>query len=94
MHLVLASAMALRSGGSWWNRPMVWASLAAIAAGGWLAVRRSQKRAEREAAEDEAEAVAATRPADEHDRIEEAMNRLGRDWRGTDWHSGDRHGRD
>ena len=78
MHAVLASVVALRGGGSWWNRPMVWASLAAIASGGWLAVRRAQKRAEREAAED-AEAAAAV-PAGERDRIDEAMNRLGRDW--------------
>lgn len=83
MHPVLASVVALHSGGSWWNRPMVWASLAAIAYGGWLAVRRSQKRAEREAAaEEEGAAVQPTAVAlmDERDRIDEAMNRLGRDW--------------
>ena len=79
MHAVLASVVAMHGGRSWWNRPMVWASLAAIASGGWLAVRRSQKRAEREAAED-AE-VAAMMPVGERDRVEEAMNRLGRDWR-------------
>ena len=78
MHAVLASVMAMRGGRSWWNRPMVWASLAAIAYGGWLAVRRSQKRAEREAA-DEQEAPVTIHP-EEHDRIDEAMNRLGRDW--------------
>ena len=78
MHAVLASVMALHGGRSWWNRPMVWASLAAIAYGGWLAVRRSQKRAEREAAAD-AEAAVTVRP-EEHDRIDEAMSRLGRDW--------------
>ena len=78
MHAVLALVVALQGGRSWWNRPMVWASLAAIASGGWLAVRRSQKRAEREAAEDaEAAAVVSGR---ERDRIDEAMNRLGRDW--------------
>ena len=80
MHAVLASVVAMHGGRSWWNRPMVWASLAAIAYGGWLAVRRSQKRADREAiAEAEAEA-AATAHAQERDRIEEAMNRLGRNW--------------
>lgn len=78
MHAVLASVVALHGGGSWWNRPMVWASLAAIASGGWLAVRRSQKRAEREAAADEQAAAAV--PAEERYRIDEAMNRLGRDW--------------
>ena len=78
MHSVLASVVAMHGGGSWWNRPMVWASLAAIAYGGWLAVRRSQKRADREAAADE-EAAAATL-VEERDRIDEAMNRLGRDW--------------
>ncbi|MEZ0113652.1 hypothetical protein ABH920_007685 [Catenulispora sp. EB89] len=78
MHSVLASVVAMHGGRSWWNRPMVWASLAAIASGGWLAVRRSQKRAEREAAADE-EAAAAAR-VEERDRIDEAMNRLGRDW--------------
>ena len=78
MHAVLASLAALHGGRSWWNRPMVWASLAAIAYGGWLAVRRSQKRADREAAADE-EAAAVVR-AEERDRIDEAMNRLGRDW--------------
>ncbi|MEY9931182.1 hypothetical protein ABH926_005829 [Catenulispora sp. GP43] len=79
MHAVLASVVALHGGGSWWNRPMVWASLAAIAAGGLLAFRRSQKRAEREAAADGEEAAAVLR-AEERDRIDEAMNRLGRDW--------------
>lgn len=79
MHTVLASVAALRGSRSWWNRPMVWASLAAIAYGGWLAVRRSQKRADREAAADEE--AAATVHAEERDRIDEAMNRLGRDWR-------------
>ena len=78
MHSVLASVVAMHGGRSWWNRPMVWASLAAIASGGWLAVRRSQKRAEREAAADEEAAAAAL--VDERDRIDEAMNRLGRDW--------------
>lgn len=78
MHPVLASVVAMHGGRSWWNRPMVWASLAAIAYGGWLAVRRSQKRADREAIA-EAEA-AATAHAQERDRIEEAMNRLGRNW--------------
>jgi uncharacterized protein YqjF (DUF2071 family) len=78
MHAVLASVVAVHGGRPWWNRPMVWASLAAIASGGWLAVRRSQKRAEREAAED-AEAAAAGSTG-ERDRIDEAMNRLGRDW--------------
>ncbi|ACU70867.1 hypothetical protein Caci_1947 [Catenulispora acidiphila DSM 44928] len=78
MHAVLALVVALQGGRSWWNRPMVWASLAAIASGGWLAVRRSQKRAEREAAED-AEAAAVV-SSNERDRIDEAMNRLGRDW--------------
>ena len=78
MHAVLTSVVALHGGRSWWNRPMVWASLAAIASGGWLAVRRSQKRAEREAAADEQDA--ATVRAEERDRIDEAMNRLGRDW--------------
>jgi hypothetical protein len=78
MHAVLASVVALHRGGSWWNRPMVWASLAAIASGGWLAVRRAQKRAEREDAADE-QAAAAVR-TDEPGRIDEAMNRLGRDW--------------
>jgi hypothetical protein len=78
MHSVLASAVATHGGKSWWNRPMVWASLAAMASGGWLAVRRSQKRAEREAAADEE--TAATAPADERDPMDEAMNRLGRDW--------------
>ena len=79
MHFVLASVVALHGGRSWWNRPMVWASLAAIAYGGWLAVRRSQKRADREAAADEE--AAAVVLAEERDRIDEAMNRLGRDWR-------------
>lgn len=78
MHAVLASVVAMQGGRSWWNRPMVWASLAAIAYGGWLAVRRSQRRAEREAADDE-QAAAAVR-TEERDRIDEAMNRLGRDW--------------
>lgn len=78
MHAVLALVLALRGSRSWWNRPMVWASLAAIASGGWLAVRRSQRRAEREAAED-AEAAAVV-SSGERDRIDEAMNRLGRDW--------------
>ncbi|MEY9862761.1 hypothetical protein ABH935_008409 [Catenulispora sp. GAS73] len=78
MHSVLASVVAMHGGRSWWNRPMVWASLAAIASGGWLAVRRSQKRAEREAAADEEAAAAAL--VDDRDRIDEAMNRLGRDW--------------
>jgi hypothetical protein len=78
MHPVLASVVALHGGTSWWNRPMVWGSLDAIAYGGWLAVRRSQKRAEREAADEEE--AAATALADEHGRIDEAMNRLGRDW--------------
>jgi hypothetical protein len=78
MHSVLASVVAMHGGRSWWNRPMVWASLAAIASGGWLAVRRSQKRAEREAAADEEAATAAL--VEERDRIDEAMNRLGRDW--------------
>jgi DNA-directed RNA polymerase specialized sigma24 family protein len=80
MHSVLASVMALQGSRSWWNRPMVWASLAAIAYGGWLAVRRSQKRAAREAAADEEAEAAATVRAEERDRIDEAMNRLGRDW--------------
>lgn len=78
MHLVLAAVLALHGGKSWWNRPMVWGSLAAIAYGGWLAMRRSQKRAEREAAADEVAATTAL--AEEGDRIDEAMNRLGRDW--------------
>ncbi|MBS2535113.1 hypothetical protein KGQ20_20315 [Catenulispora sp. NF23] len=78
MHAVLASVVAMHGGRSWWNRPMVWASLAAIAYGGWLAVRRSQKRAAREAAADEEAALTVL--ADERDRIDEAMNRLGRDW--------------
>jgi DNA-directed RNA polymerase specialized sigma24 family protein len=80
MHSVLASVMALQGSRSWWNRPIVWASLAAIAYGGWLAVRRSQKRAAREAAADEEAEAAATVRAEERDRIDEAMNRLGRDW--------------
>lgn len=78
MHPALASVVALQGGRSWWNRPMVWASLAAIASGGWLAVRRSQKRAEREAAADEEAAAGSV--AEDHHRIDEAMNRLGRDW--------------
>ena len=78
MHSVLASVVAMHGSRSWWNRPMVWASLAAIGCGGWLAVRRSQKRAKREAAADEEAAKAAS--AQEPDRIDEAMNRLGRDW--------------
>ncbi|WP_194926990.1 hypothetical protein [Catenulispora pinisilvae] len=78
MHAVLASVVAMHGGRSWWNRPMVWASLAAIAYGGWLAVRRSQKRAAREAAADEEAAMTVL--AEERDRIDEAMNRLGRDW--------------
>ena len=78
MHPLLASVVALHGGTSWWNRPMVWGSLAAIAYGGWLAVRRSQKRAAREAAADD-EAAAAVH-AEERDRIDEAMNRLGRNW--------------
>ncbi|WP_194898301.1 hypothetical protein [Catenulispora pinisilvae] len=78
MHAVLASVVAMHGGRSWWNRPMVWASLAAIAYGGWLAVRRSQKRAAREAAADEEAAMTVL--AQERDRIDEAMNRLGRDW--------------
>lgn len=78
MHTVLASVAALHGGRSWWNRPMVWASLAAIAYGGWLAVRRSQRRADREAAADEE--AATTVHTQERDRIDEAMNRLGRDW--------------
>jgi hypothetical protein len=86
MHAVLASVVAVHGGRSWWNRPMVWASLAAIASGGWLAVRRSQKRAEREAAADEEEAAAVVR-AEEGDRIDEAMNRLGRDWQPGDKNS-------
>jgi DNA-directed RNA polymerase specialized sigma24 family protein len=80
MHTVLA-VVAMHGGRSWWNRPMVWASLGAIAYGGWLAVRRSQKRAAREAAADE---EAATTPqilqTEERDRIDQAMDRLGRDW--------------
>jgi threonine/homoserine/homoserine lactone efflux protein len=80
MHALLPSAVAAVHGArSWWNRPMMWASLAAIAYGGWLAVRRSQRRAEREDAADEE--AAATARAEERDRIDEAMNRLGRDWR-------------
>ncbi|WP_194920755.1 hypothetical protein [Catenulispora rubra] len=78
MHSVLASVVAMHGGRSWWNRPMVWASLAAIASGGWLAVRRSQKRAERETAADEEAAAAGL--VEDRDRIDEAMNRLGRDW--------------
>lgn len=78
MHTVLASVVAMHGGRSWWNRPMVWASLGAIAYGGWLALRRSQKRAAREAAADEE--AATPPPAEERDRIDEAMNRLGRDW--------------
>jgi threonine/homoserine/homoserine lactone efflux protein len=78
MHAVLALVAAVHGGRSWWNRPMVWASMAAIAYGGWLAVRRSQRRAEREAAADE-EAEAAVR-AEEPGHLDEAMNRLGRDW--------------
>jgi hypothetical protein len=81
MHPVLASVVATHGGKSWWNRPMVWGSLAAMASGGWLAVRRSQKRAEREAAADAAdEAAAVSAMADERDPMDEAMNRLGRDW--------------
>jgi uncharacterized membrane protein YebE (DUF533 family) len=79
MHTVLASlVVAMQGGKSWWNRPMVWASLGAIAYGGWLALRRSQKRAAREAAADEE--AATPLPAEERDRIDEHMNRLGRDW--------------
>ncbi|MBW8806144.1 MAG: hypothetical protein AUG49_19380 [Catenulispora sp. 13_1_20CM_3_70_7] len=77
MHAVLASTAAMAGGRWWWNRPMVWASLAAIGSGGWLAVRRGQRRAEREAAEDQAQNLA---PAGENNPMDEAMNRLGRDW--------------
>ncbi|MFL6109799.1 MAG: hypothetical protein ACJ786_00375 [Catenulispora sp.] len=78
MQAVLASTVAIAAGGrSWWNRPMAWASLAAIGYGGWLAVRRGQRRAEREAAEDQARDLA---PAAESNPMDEAMNRLGRDW--------------
>lgn len=78
MHTVLASVLAMQGGQSWWNRPMVWASLAAIAYGGWLAVRRAQKRAAREDAADQK--AAASPFADERNPMDEAMNRLGRDW--------------
>jgi hypothetical protein len=82
-HAVLASAVAMQAGRSWWNRPMVWASLAAIGYGGWLAVRGGQRRAEREEADDAAElpqhpAVVARNA--ESSSVDEAMNRLGRDW--------------
>ena len=53
--------------------------MGAIAYGGWLAVRRSQRRAAREAAADEETDAAA--PVEGCDRMDEAMNRLGRDWR-------------
>lgn len=81
-HAVLASAVAMSGGKSWWNRPMVWASLAAICSGGWLAVRGAQRRAEREEAEDALDlaphpAVAARNT---ESSVDEAMNRLGRDW--------------
>lgn len=93
-HAVSAAAVAMTGGRSWWNRPMVWASLAAISYGGWLAARRGQRRREREDAEDaeyaqyaeyaaDAEAphpAVSTRTADDS-LIDEAMNRLGRDWR-------------
>ena len=80
MHIVLASVLAAtHRSTSWWNRPMVWASMGAIAYGGWLAVRRSQRRAAREAAADEETDAAA--PVEGCDRMDEAMNRLGRDWR-------------
>lgn len=78
MHALLASAAATAGGRSWWNRPMAWASLAAIGYGGWLAVRRGQRRAERDAAEDEARNVSQVV---EKNPMDEAMNRLGRDWR-------------
>lgn len=82
-HAVLASTAALHDGRSWWNRPMVWASLAAICSGGWLAVRGAQRRAEREEAEDAAEL--AQHPAvgtrNVESAVDEAMSRLGRDWR-------------
>ena len=88
MQPVLASVLAMAGGRSWWNRPMVWASLAAMGSGGWLAVRRSRRRAEREAAEaDAAAAMTATDPdpaAADHDPMDEAMNRLGRDWQPDD----------
>lgn len=87
MHTVLASVVAMHGGRSWWNRPMVWASLAAIAYGGWLAVRRSQKRAAREDAADEDAAVSVL--AEEGDRIDEAMNRLGRNWQPENHHPTD-----
>ncbi|GAA2021769.1 hypothetical protein GCM10009839_18630 [Catenulispora yoronensis] len=82
-HAVLASAVALSGGKSWWNRPMVWASLAAICYGGWLAARRAQRRAEREEAEDDADLPphpAVTARTTEGSQVDEAMNRLGRDW--------------
>ena len=78
MYTALASVLAMHGGRSWWNRPMVWASLGAIAYGGWLALRRSQKRAAREAAADEE--AATTLQYEERDRIDQAMDRLGRDW--------------
>ncbi|NUP50000.1 MAG: hypothetical protein HOW97_22210 [Catenulispora sp.] len=82
-HAVLASAVAMSGGKSWWNRPMVWASLAAICYGGWLAARRGQRRREREEAEDASEL--AQHPAVlardvDGSPMDEAMNRLGRDW--------------
>ena len=82
-HVVLASAVAMQSGRSWWNRPMVWASLAAICSGGWLAVRGAQRRAEREEAQDAAELLQhpAVAARNAESAVDEAMNRLGRDWR-------------
>ncbi|GAA1973881.1 hypothetical protein [Catenulispora subtropica] len=84
-HAVLASAVAMQGGKSWWNRPMVWASLAAIAYGGWLAARGARRRAEREDAEDAEDAAdipqhpAVTARTVDSSSVDEAMNRL-RDW--------------
>lgn len=83
MHAVLASTVAMAGNRSWWNRPMVWGSLSAIGYGGWLAVRRGQRRAEREAAEDEDETQNLAQ-AVENNPMDEAMNRLGRDWHPED----------
>jgi hypothetical protein len=89
-HAVSAAAVAMSGGRSWWNRPMVWGSLAAISYGGWLAARRGQRRREREDAEygeygEYAEAAEPPHPAvlartADDSPLDEAMNRLGRDW--------------
>ncbi|NUR58011.1 MAG: hypothetical protein HOV87_04825 [Catenulispora sp.] len=84
-HAVSATTVAMAGGRSWWNRPMAWGSLAAISYGGWLAARRGRRRQEREDAEYDQDTAPPPHPAvlartAEDNPIDEAMNRLGRDW--------------